>query len=215
MEKSELRQKKSNEQDHNLKMLCESTNIQTLASNDSFFSKKRKNSLNLTRCFRTYLKNINTIYMKRPHLLNCMLQKRGERFGQFIDRHYTLTRNYLHIFEDSSREKYKGSLQLNFMTTEFFKDESSNNRFGIRFSADRISEEILTKDEKLFNTLKKILSKITIQKDFDISFKNLEKIGEGSYGDVYKAIETETGDEYACKVYKIGNWEDPLNQNDD
>jgi len=102
------------------------------------------------------------------------LSYRGESFGQFIDVFCILTNQYIHMYSDKIYNNFIGSLDLLFMTTIFFKDEISNNRYGIKFIYNCITQELLTKDSNLFEKLKTKLRSKAIQCDFYDNFK-LEK----------------------------------------
>ena len=105
--------------------------------NSSFFEDHRRLSSLKIRCF---VENIHEII--KNSILECILSKRGDKFGQYIDRTCILTHDYLHIFEDRNKQKYKGSYQLEYITTEFFKDEVSNNRLGIKFKYQKFTEDL-------------------------------------------------------------------------
>jgi len=77
-----------------------------------------------------------------PQSFKFTLSQRGQNFGQFFDVFCVLSETYLHIFEDKETQNYVGSLDLNFMMAVYFKDEISNNRYGIRFIHNCITQEL-------------------------------------------------------------------------
>ena len=144
-------------------------------------------------------------------ILKCILSKRGEKFGEYLDRYVILTNEYLHIYTDKLHTDYRGSYQLEFITTEFFNDEVSNNRLGIKFKYNKYAEDLLTKDKIVYNNLRKELRKLTIQVDLTTRYEIIEKIGEGNFGSVYKAENKETGEKVALKKYNAGELEKESN----
>ena len=165
--------------------------------NSSFFEDHRRNPSLKIRCF---IDDVHT-HIKENIIMDCILSKRGEKFGQYIDRYCVLSADYLHIFEDKVYAQYKGSYQLEYITTEFFNDEVSNNRLGIRFKYGKYTEDLLTKDASLYNKVKQELRKLCIQVDLTSRFDILEKIGEGNFAGVYKAVNKENGEYVALKKY--------------
>ena len=107
----------------------------------------------------------------------------------------------MHIFKDKEKKNYKGSYQLEYIVTEFFNDEVSKNRFGIKFRYDNYYEDLLTKDTEVYERLRTALRKLTIQVDLSSRYQILEKLGEGNFAGVYKAINKESGDFIALKKY--------------
>ena len=59
---------------------------------------------------------------------------------------------------NKSKGQYKGTYDQEFISVRFFIDENFNGRFGIKFSKNLVAEDLFTKNEKLFNELKKIIA---------------------------------------------------------
>jgi serine/threonine protein kinase len=140
-------------------------------------------------------------------IIEITLAKRGEKFGEYLDRYTILTHEYLHIFTDKQHTDYKGSYQLEFVTTEFFNDEVSNGRLGIKFKYGKFSEDLLTKDHKKYNNFRTELRKLAIQVDLTTRFEIIEKIGQGSFAGVYRARDRESLEYVALKKYNSSELE--------
>ena len=164
--------------------------------NSSFFDKSKRHVSQKIRCF---IESIQS-HIQDP-ILECTQSKRGEKFGQFIERTCVLTYEFIHIFKDTQKKEYKGSYQLEYIVTEFFNDEVSKNRFGIKFKYDTYYEDQLTKDTELYESLREALRKLTIQVDLSSRYQILEKLGEGNFAGVYKAVNKENGGLVAQKKY--------------
>ena len=174
--------------------------------NSSFFDKSKRHVSQKIRCF---IESIQS-HIQDP-ILECTLSKRGEKFGQFIDRTCVLTYEFIHIFKDNQKKEYKGSYQLEYIVTEFFNDEVSKNRFGIKFKYDTYYEDQLTKDTELYESLREALRKLTIQVDLSSRYQILEKLGEGNFAGVYKAVNKESGGLVAQKKYNSAEQEKEKN----
>jgi len=65
-----------------------------------------------------------------------------------------------------------------------------------------VSDIFFTKDENTWKNFKQTLSPICINTDFHSKYKTLKKIGEGSFGSVYKVKSmAKDGKEYAVKQF--------------
>ena len=187
-------------EDQQLKSLCKNKITKESDSGPSFFAFPPQ-----SQTMRTCLRDINTLH-KKAYICDFLIQKSGEKFGQYVNNYVALTKNFLHMFEDKEKNIYKGSFKLEFMLTEFYMNNSSNKRFMIKFTLDCMQEEFSTKDETVFNALKKHLSKLTIQKGFDTKFSVGDLVGQGAFAEIYNGKELETGTEYSFKFYKISDF---------
>ena len=159
------------------------------------------NSDNLLKKVRVYYSPIPQNWPKDIIVLTCFFSKKGEKFGQFIDRYIVFTKDALHLFENKDRTGYKGTIDLAFTKIQYFLDENSQNRMGIRFIKNSVVEEYSTKDMSLAKRLKEELTKYSIQTDFYTKFEIVGKIGEGTFAKVHKVKNRETGEFFAAKIF--------------
>lgn len=183
----------SNRKDPNIQYMTEGLN-----HDFNFFNDKEKSDMNK---IRVYLDPVPQSWPKESIIMNCFISKRGEKFGQFLDRYIVFTKEALHLFENKDRSGYKGSIYLEYCKTTFFLDENSQNRMGLRFIKNSIVEEFSTKDMTLAKRLKEELTKYSIQTDFYSKFDIISKIGEGHFASVHKVKNRETSELFAAKIY--------------
>lgn len=131
-----------------------------------------------------------------------ILLSRGDKFGSYISKLCVFTRSHLHIFQAEGGSAYEGSINLHHMRCDYTIDDSTaTNKYELKFRRDLLSEDLLTKDPANFKKLKNVLAGITIQTDFHSKFKTLSKIGEGSFGSVYRVRKIDTNEEFAVKQF--------------
>ena len=79
---------------------------------------------------------------------------------------------------------------------------TSNKRYEITLTRNLVSDTFLTKDQKVLDKVKKCLSQLCIQTDFHSKYKTIAKIGEGTFGSVYKVHEfLNKENEFAVKQF--------------
>jgi hypothetical protein len=130
------------------------------------------------------------------------LLSRGDKFGSYISKLCVFTKSHLHIFQAEGGSAYEGSINLHHMRCDYTIDDSTaSNKYELKFRRDLLSEDFLTKDPANFKKLKNVLAGITIQTDFHSKFKTLSKIGEGTFGSVFRVRKIDTNEEFAVKQF--------------
>ena len=135
--------------------------------------------------------------LKKISLLKSVLYLPLSEF-KFRKRTFHLTQTSIFCLDSHSRPKFMAVIQWKLLEP-FQETNHLKTRYGFRLGNQNNYQEFYTEDEQTLNNWLDALSRVCILTEIEEEFKLIEKIGEGSFAEVYFAKGLTDGKDYAVK----------------
>lgn len=131
------------------------------------------------------------------------LYKVSHKTGQWKERYFVLTENYLFYLKSEDKPKIISVMPVQWVRVDYIikSTQSGASTFCFRFIRNMRYTDLFTDSQEFFDAWRSNLSKVLIQCDFHSKFQTIKMIGKGSFARVYLVENKETKERFAVKAF--------------